>query len=76
MNIAPLLCHVTHDDFSSLILPALQKSLLRNPEVVLESKCYMNYKVLLENYSLNQTYKSILKLGIKVTQSTALIRRQ
>ena len=43
VNISPLLSHVTHDDFSSLILPALQKSLLRNPEVVLESKWWINY---------------------------------
>ena len=35
-----LICHVTHDDFNSLILPALQKALLRNPEVVLESEYY------------------------------------
>ena len=38
VHFGPLLCHVTHDDFSSLILPAVQKVLLRNPEVVLESK--------------------------------------
>ena len=38
VNIGPLLCHVTHDDFNSLILPAVQKSLLRNPEIVLECK--------------------------------------
>jgi len=38
VNIGPLLCHVTHDDFNGLILPAVQKSLLRNPEVVLECK--------------------------------------
>ena len=38
VHFGPLLCHVTHDDFSSLILPAVQKALLRNPEVVLESK--------------------------------------
>ncbi|KAJ7333816.1 eIF-2-alpha kinase activator GCN1 [Desmophyllum pertusum] len=41
VNIGPLLCHVTHDDFSNLILPAVQKSLLRNPEVVLESAAYL-----------------------------------
>lgn len=32
----PLLKLVTHDEFKSTLLPALQKSMLRNPEVILE----------------------------------------
>ena len=30
-----MLKQVTHDEFSSTILPSAQKSLLRNPEVIL-----------------------------------------
>ncbi|XP_037791429.1 eIF-2-alpha kinase activator GCN1-like [Penaeus monodon] len=33
----PLLRQLSHDDFKELILPALKKSLLRNPEVILEA---------------------------------------
>ncbi|XP_022236882.1 eIF-2-alpha kinase activator GCN1-like, partial [Limulus polyphemus] len=31
-----LLRQVSHDDFKELLLPALQKAMLRNPEVILE----------------------------------------
>ncbi|ROT65240.1 Translational activator GCN1 [Penaeus vannamei] len=33
----PLLRQLSHEDFKELILPALKKSLLRNPEVILEA---------------------------------------
>lgn len=33
----PLLARLTHDEFSSQLLPAIQKAMLRNPEVILPS---------------------------------------
>ncbi|XP_012272971.1 eIF-2-alpha kinase activator GCN1 [Orussus abietinus] len=33
----PLLRRVSHDDFKSHLLPALQKAMLRNPEIIIES---------------------------------------
>ncbi|EMP24440.1 Translational activator GCN1 [Chelonia mydas] len=36
-NCAPLLRYVTHSEFKDLVLPTLQKSLLRNPENVIET---------------------------------------
>ncbi|XP_042907743.1 stalled ribosome sensor GCN1 [Parasteatoda tepidariorum] len=34
-----LLRQVTHDDFKSILLPSLQKALLRNPEIIFETVC-------------------------------------
>ena len=34
-NAAPLLKHVTHEEFKELLLAPMQKSMLRNPEIVL-----------------------------------------
>ncbi|XP_076383364.1 lethal (3) 80Fj [Megalopta genalis] len=33
----PLLRRITHDEFKSQLLPALQKAMLRNPEIIIES---------------------------------------
>lgn len=33
-----LLCHVTHSDFQELLLPALQKTMLRSPENAMQSE--------------------------------------
>jgi hypothetical protein len=32
-----LLKHVSHEEFKQLLLPAMQKAMLRNPEIILES---------------------------------------
>nr|CAD7442358.1 unnamed protein product [Timema bartmani] len=32
----PLLKHVTHEEFKQFLLPAMQKAMLRNPEIILE----------------------------------------
>lgn len=32
----PLLRQLTHDEFKSQLLPAIQKAMLRNPEIILE----------------------------------------
>lgn len=37
-NCAPLLRYVSHSEFKDLVLPALQKSLLRSPENAIESE--------------------------------------
>lgn len=37
----PLLRKVTHEDFQGLVLPALQKAMLRNPEIIIESFGYI-----------------------------------
>lgn len=47
-NAAPLLKHVTHDEFKELLLAPMQKSMLRNPEIVLGT-----IAVILENVSLD-----------------------
>ncbi|RMX46865.1 hypothetical protein pdam_00022068, partial [Pocillopora damicornis] len=67
VNIPPLLSHVTHDDFSSLILPALQKSLLRNPEVVLESAAYLisSVSIDLSKYALDICKNTVGQLRAK-----------
>ncbi|XP_074643687.1 stalled ribosome sensor GCN1-like [Tubulanus polymorphus] len=36
-NCKHLLRHLNHDDFKKIILPAVQKAMLRNPEIVVES---------------------------------------
>ncbi|CAL7933790.1 unnamed protein product [Xylocopa violacea] len=36
-NAVPLLRRITHDEFKSQLLPALQKAMLRNPEIIIES---------------------------------------
>lgn len=38
---APLLRKVTHEDFQGQVLPALQKAMLRNPEIIIESFGYI-----------------------------------
>ncbi|XP_049938173.1 eIF-2-alpha kinase activator GCN1 [Schistocerca serialis cubense] len=37
----PLLRHVTHEEFKQTLLPAMQKAMLRNPEVILECIGYV-----------------------------------
>ncbi|XP_068678677.1 stalled ribosome sensor GCN1-like [Montipora foliosa] len=55
VHIGSLLSYATHDDFSDLILPAVQKSLLRNPEIVLESTAYLmsSVSIDLSKYALD-----------------------
>lgn len=36
-NAEPLLRLVTHEDFKTIFLPAIQKAMLRNPEIIIES---------------------------------------
>ncbi|XP_043511247.1 eIF-2-alpha kinase activator GCN1 [Frieseomelitta varia] len=36
-NAVPLLRRISHDEFKSQLLPALQKAMLRNPEIIIES---------------------------------------
>ncbi|KAG0431537.1 hypothetical protein HPB47_021682 [Ixodes persulcatus] len=43
-----LLRHVTHDDFKGQLLPALQKAMLRNPEIIMESVAHVMQGVSLE----------------------------
>ena len=37
----PLLRHVTHEEFKASLLPAIQKAMLRNPEIVLLSVAHI-----------------------------------
>lgn len=32
----PVLMHINHDEFKQQLLPAIQKAMLRNPEIILE----------------------------------------
>uniref|UniRef100_A0A1S4L777 TOG domain-containing protein n=1 Tax=Ixodes scapularis TaxID=6945 RepID=A0A1S4L777_IXOSC len=43
-----MLRHVTHDDFKGQLLPALQKAMLRNPEIIMESVAHVMQGVSLE----------------------------
>ena len=47
-NAAPLLKHVTHEEFKELLLAPMQKSMLRNPEIVLGT-----IAIILENVNLD-----------------------
>lgn len=47
-NAAPLLKHVTHEEFKELLLAPMQKSMLRNPEIVLGTVA-----IILENVNLD-----------------------
>ncbi|XP_012138451.2 lethal (3) 80Fj isoform X2 [Megachile rotundata] len=40
-NAAPLLRRISHDEFKNQLLPALQKAMLRNPEIIIESVGYI-----------------------------------
>lgn len=40
-NAVPLLRRISHDEFKSQLLPALQKAMLRNPEIIIESVGYI-----------------------------------
>ncbi|XP_033358048.1 eIF-2-alpha kinase activator GCN1 [Bombus vosnesenskii] len=40
-NAIPLLRRISHDEFKSQLLPALQKAMLRNPEIIIESVGYI-----------------------------------
>ncbi|XP_029194337.2 eIF-2-alpha kinase activator GCN1-like [Acropora millepora] len=55
VHIGPLLSYVTHNDFGNLILPAVTKALLRNPEIVLESTAYLisSVSIDLSKYALD-----------------------
>lgn len=39
---------ITHEEFSSLILPSLQKAMLRSPEIILESIGFVLYGLSLD----------------------------
>ncbi|KAH8028883.1 hypothetical protein HPB51_020014 [Rhipicephalus microplus] len=43
-----LLRHATHDDFKEQLVPALQKAMLRNPEIIMESVAHVLQGVTLE----------------------------
>ncbi|KAH0625453.1 hypothetical protein JD844_014982 [Phrynosoma platyrhinos] len=47
-NCAPLLRYVSHSEFKDLVLPALQKSLLRSPENAIESQLKSNSSQLMD----------------------------
>ncbi len=39
-GIGLLLKHVSHDEFKSVLLPAVQKALLRNPEAIAQGEFF------------------------------------
>lgn len=51
----PVLLLASHDDFSNVLLPALQKAMLRNPELILYvlGKLLANVSLDLSKYSFN-----------------------
>ncbi|XP_039292554.1 eIF-2-alpha kinase activator GCN1 [Nilaparvata lugens] len=51
----PLLLRVKHDEFSQLLLPAMQKAMLRNPEIILQSvgKILQGVSIDLSQYALD-----------------------
>lgn len=57
-NISPLLKLTTHEDFKSTLLPAMQKAMLRSPEIVLES---IGYILLGLNIDLSQYVSELQK---------------
>lgn len=60
------LVEVTSDDFKNTILPALQKSMLRNPEIIIEAIGYviMNMECDLNSFAIDVTKNLIGLLNL------------
>jgi len=68
---SPLLRYVSHAEFKDLVLPTLQKSLLRSPENVIESESVISLPCPMKEHE--QLFLRGLELGGSVCLWTGLL---